>query len=193
MKLKAALLFTVFMLAGCGQMLNSFKQQKTLEESRSDITNATIRGGVNISYPEPSIVTITASGNSSPSIIVGAHKGMVVASKKENKSADERHSARFSIDEFVESVPEWAWPVLIFSLATFLVVYIFWSKTTATGRATDSLLAGGIDLAKNQIDIMKEELINMKPGSGEFNAMKKVLDRTQDDLSQKLEQKRPGR
>lgn len=178
-------------LLGCGQILSSFKQQKTLTEKRADVTKATLAGAVEITYPESTQFAPTASGNSQISIIVTGHKGIIRAKKHETKTADESHSGSFSIDEWVESTPVWVWPCIIFGMIGLIVAYIIWSKTTVAGRATDHLIAGGIKLVDKQVDHLNDELVHMKPETPEHIAMKKLLDRLKEDRSKMLERQRP--
>ena len=167
----------IFCLLGCGEMLKSIKQTRILTDSHKGESSASLKGAVDISYPEPTSITLTASGNSSPSVIVGGPKGSIRASKKEQKAADEAHSDSFSLDEFVESVPSWLWPVMIFSIIMLMFAYWWISKNTAAGKAADNLLAGGINLLGKAQRRISSELIDTRPDSDEHRALKRSLTR----------------
>jgi len=179
-------------LIGCGQLLNSIKQTRTVDEKHQGESQAKVEGEVKVNYPEPTQFIPTASGNSSIVINVGGPKGTVFTSKKEAKSAEESHSDSFSVDEFISSVPAWAWPVLIFSIIVLMGAYWWISKTTAAGRALDNLIAGGINLAQKQIANIKDELIHTKPDTEEHKALSRMLERSEKDLSEKRKKERPG-
>ena len=181
------LLITLLVLGliGCESAFNKVTKTEHIQESKQEATKATIKGGVNITYPEAPQITITASGNSSPQVTIGA-PGMIRASKVEDKSVSESTDSNFSLDRMVESVPQWAWPCIIIGLALLLGVYIIWTKTTATGRASDSFIAGRIKTADIAISSMTEALIQLDPKTDTFRTIQSKLDTLKDERANQL-------
>lgn len=185
MKLKYILLIVLGLVifSGCGQsLLTSFKKTTKIAQATKTDGAAKLEGHVNIDYPAPTTVTVTASGNSNPQINVGS-TGHVKATKDKKESASLKRDDKFSIDEFIESVPTWLWPIIIFGFIGLIGIYIIWTKTTATGRASDSFIAGRIKSINKITDKIGDMLDNAAPDSDAHKMLKDLKEYSRQEQS----------
>ncbi len=185
------ILFCLLAMFGCAGPFNSYKEEKHIQELSKETSRTALTGANEIAYPAPTSTVVNASGNARVELCPPEVAGMVTAKRSETKSSDEKKDSNFSLDAFVESVPEWAWPLIIFGLIGLLAMYIIWSKTTAVGRASDSFIAGRIKSFDQAIDIMKETMLSLEKDSPAFNALRCKVDVLREQKEKQLTKQKP--
>lgn len=186
-------LLTIFLFSvcGCASPFNSVKEERHIQENSKEIAKTALTGSSEISYPAPTSMVVTASGNAKIEMCPATQEGLVTAKRAETKSSDEKRDAKFSFDALYESTPQWVIPCILFFIIVLLVVLWWWIKTTSIGRASDSFIAGRIKSLDQAIETMSETLIRMDSTNPACDTIKNKLDLLKDLRSKQLEKKRP--
>lgn len=150
-------------LMGCGSFTQ--KTERLIQDSKTEATLQTTDKGNNSYSGDPvDHIVVTASGNGVINLAVG-DKGKVNKNEKRDTATDEEISSSFSVDYYIKQIPTAGWALIIFLLIVAVIVYIIWTKTTMAGRAFDGATSEGLNLTREGIKKVMNQLAHETPGS----------------------------
>jgi len=166
------------LVLGCGpaDLLNTYKKDTKIRNQEKTASKATAEGDVQITYPDPVVITPTASGNSTVTVSLAGPRGYVTAHKGEKKSAADKSSSKFSVDELIENTPTWLKLLILIALIFLIRTYITFTKSTMAGKALDAGLSMGIGVLSKGIGSISKRLEEMTPGNDEYEVLRKTRD-----------------
>lgn len=139
----------IFSLWGCGSLTDR-TEEFTKTETVDHKLQTSDKGNNSYSGDPLEPIHVSASGNAKVDIQVG-EKGRVEKQENRDTSAEEEVESSLSLDAMVSQVSLAGWALLLICISILLAIVWWFIKTTAIGKATDTLLADSIDTVNGKL------------------------------------------